>query len=302
MLATMQLRAFVAVFESGTVTAAANRLGRTQPQTSRLVADLEQASSLMLFRREKRRLVPTEEGAAFYEEVVRTLHGLDDLTRVASVLRRDRPEQFYILTMPNLAHTIVPACISRMRKRFPRMVANVDIATRNQLGAVVGLRPFDIAVAALPPIDLPSMVTTPLGSVPTFVLVPKSLPLASQRLIALSDIAAVPFVATSRSTVLRVMLDELCAREQVSLRIVAEAPNVLTAGRIAEAGVGVAIVDGLTARYVDDSALAIRPWEPGLFFTLGLIEPKGTRPNRLVAPFAEECRRTFRAHARYWRS
>jgi DNA-binding transcriptional LysR family regulator len=302
MLATMQLRAFVAVFESGTVTEAASRVGRTQPQTSRLVAELEQASGLVLFRREKRRLVPTEEGAAFYEEVARTLHGLDDLTRVASVLRRDRPEQFYILTMPNLAHTIVPDCISRMRKRFPRMIANVDIATRNQLGAVVGFRPFDIALAVLPSIDLPGMVMSPLGSVPTVALVPKSLPLAKQRLITLGDIAAVPFVATSRSTVLRVMLDELCAREQVALHLVAEAPNVLTAGRMAETGVGVAIVDGLTARYVDASAVAVRPWKPGLAFTLGLIEPKRARPNRIAPAFAEECRRTFHAHARHWKS
>jgi DNA-binding transcriptional LysR family regulator len=99
-----------------------------------------------------------------------------------------------------------------------------------------------------------------------------------------------------------VMLDELCAREQVALHLVAEAPNVLTAGRMAETGVGVAIVDGLTARYVDASAVAVRPWKPGLAFTLGLIEPKRARPNRIAPAFAEECRRTFHAHARHWKS
>lgn len=302
MLPIMQLRAFVAVFENGTVTEAANRLGRTQPQTSRLVADLEQSSGLRLFHREKRRLVPTAEGAAFYEEIVRTLHSLDDLTRVASSLRRDLPEQLHILTMPNLAHTIVPACIARTRRRFPRMVANVDIATRNQLGAVVGFRPFDIALAVLRPMDLPNMEMQPLGSVPTFVVVPRALPLARRRLISLGDLAAVPFVATSRSTILRVMLDDLCSREQMSLRFVAEAPNVLTAARLAEAGAGVTIVDGLTAAYLDDKAVTVRRWKPGLSFTLGLIQPKDIRASRLAAPFADECRLVFQAHARRWKA
>lgn len=296
MFPTMQLRAFVAIFETGTVTEAARRLGRTQPQVSRLVAELEQASGLVLFLREKRRLVPTEEGAAFYDEVVRILHGLDDLTRLAAALSRGRPEHLRILAMPNLALSIVPESLSRLRKRFPAAVASIETASRNQLGAIVGFRPFDIAIAILP-IDLPNMAVTTLGSVRTFALVPKHLPLANESQITMKQLASTPFVATSRNTVLRLKLDEFCTREKLSLQVVSEAPNVMTAARMAEAGVGVTIADELTASSVDEKLVAVRSWKPGWSSKIGLIVPKGSRVSRVAAAFVEECHATFEAYA-----
>src|SRR5262252_10321550 len=75
------LQALRAVMESGTVTGAAARLGRTQPQVSRLIGDLEQDLRLKLFSREKKRLVPTEEGRAFYTQALLVLEQVDGIPR-----------------------------------------------------------------------------------------------------------------------------------------------------------------------------------------------------------------------------
>jgi DNA-binding transcriptional LysR family regulator len=52
--------------KTGTVTAAALRLHRTQPQVSRLIGTLEEELGFKVFSRHKRRLTPTQDGRVFY--------------------------------------------------------------------------------------------------------------------------------------------------------------------------------------------------------------------------------------------
>src|SRR5260370_33479477 len=61
-----RLQAFRAVFESGSVTGAAQRLHMTQPAVSRLIGDLEKELGLALFARQRQRLVAPEGGRAFF--------------------------------------------------------------------------------------------------------------------------------------------------------------------------------------------------------------------------------------------
>jgi hypothetical protein len=51
-----RLQAFRAVYEIGSVTAAAQRLHMTQPAVSRLIGDLEKELGLQLFARQRQRL------------------------------------------------------------------------------------------------------------------------------------------------------------------------------------------------------------------------------------------------------
>lgn len=72
-----ELRAFVAVFESGGFTAAAKRLGLTTNAVSLRVQKLESGLDVRLFARTTRRVAPTDEARAFYARVSPTLEELD---------------------------------------------------------------------------------------------------------------------------------------------------------------------------------------------------------------------------------
>src|SRR5690625_7672400 len=74
-----QVEAFRAVMQFGSITAAAQALGVTQPAVSRLIADLEYAISFLLFERRGARLLPTREAIELYGEVERMYYGLDRL-------------------------------------------------------------------------------------------------------------------------------------------------------------------------------------------------------------------------------
>ena len=72
------LRTFVAVVETGSFTAAADRLGVAKSATSRRMASLESRLGVQLLQRTTRRLSLTDTGRSFYERSARILADLDE--------------------------------------------------------------------------------------------------------------------------------------------------------------------------------------------------------------------------------
>lgn len=83
MIKFQQLNAFKAVYELGTMMAASAHIHVTQPAISRLVASLEHQLGFALFQRIRGRLVPTDKGRAFYQEVGKAFLALEHLEHSA---------------------------------------------------------------------------------------------------------------------------------------------------------------------------------------------------------------------------
>jgi DNA-binding transcriptional LysR family regulator len=73
-----EMRTFVKVVESGSMTAAAERLGIAKSAVSRRLADLEGRLSVQLFRRTTRTLKVTDTGQGFYERCLRILADVEE--------------------------------------------------------------------------------------------------------------------------------------------------------------------------------------------------------------------------------
>ena len=83
-LSIRQLQTFREIMRSGSVTAAARVLGRTQPSVSAMLASLEAEFGFELFLRQKGRLVPTPEAHFFFAEAEEIL---ERVTRSAQAMR-----------------------------------------------------------------------------------------------------------------------------------------------------------------------------------------------------------------------
>ena len=77
MLSLEWLRTFIAVYQSGTTTAAAELLNKTQPGVSNHIAALESAVGAKLFDRTARRMLPTEKGKELYSWLIEPMEKLD---------------------------------------------------------------------------------------------------------------------------------------------------------------------------------------------------------------------------------
>ena len=83
---TETIRSFLAVYETGSFTAAAKRLYTEQPVITKRVSCLERELGCQLFTRTTRRVIPTPAGEAFYETASEALVLLDRASAAARLL------------------------------------------------------------------------------------------------------------------------------------------------------------------------------------------------------------------------
>lgn len=108
MLEDFRLKVFLTVAESGSFTAAANKLGISQPAVSQNVAELEKELDSQLFDRSPARVTLTEKGVLFrgYAEQIMHWYGVaSDAFRPASVFEYSKqPEKPLVLSLDEVSN------------------------------------------------------------------------------------------------------------------------------------------------------------------------------------------------------
>ncbi|WP_455235181.1 LysR family transcriptional regulator [Thiogranum longum] len=137
------IEALVAVVESGTFSAAGERLGVAKSVISRRVSQLEQRLGSRLLHRTTRRLSLTDAGRNFYQRAVQILADLDDAEQGVSaasaelrgILKVAAPLSF------GLAH--LSSALTDFLEQHPAIEVNLDLNDRNVNLVEEG---FDLAV------------------------------------------------------------------------------------------------------------------------------------------------------------
>jgi len=125
-----RLAYFAEVVETGSFTAAAERLGITKAVVSQQVAKLEQAFETTLLVRTTRSVRPTEEGRAFYERCARILAEAQEAFDGLEVDDR-APTGMLRLTAPfDYGVAVVVPAIAEFHRRFPACTADILISDR----------------------------------------------------------------------------------------------------------------------------------------------------------------------------
>jgi DNA-binding transcriptional LysR family regulator len=275
------LRAFVAVCQHGTVTAAAESIHRTQPQVSRLISELEAELGFALFVREGRRLTPTIRGVRFFEEARRTLASFDDIERVASELRVERDAPVRVLAPPHAVHTVIPPAIARVRKKHPELHVQIEIITRSSIGTWSAYQPFDIGIAALP-FDLPWIRKEPLVRTKMLLLVPIKHPLANAERVTVADTAKYPLVTLQPSSFARQQMDEQFRLLGIAPEIVCETQSVMSACQMVACGIGLTPVDPLLMTAVGLTGVKAVEWDIPIHLEYCLFRPVSGTTTELV--------------------
>lgn len=119
-----QLRYFVAVVDSGSLSAAAKQLNISQPTISVTIKELEDELGVMLFNREKNRLVPTGAGTYFYSKVISVLQQLDSAVMGTKKMSADSK----IVTVgipPMIGSFFTPMLLGAVNKKISSFDLNI---------------------------------------------------------------------------------------------------------------------------------------------------------------------------------
>ncbi|WP_018916493.1 LysR family transcriptional regulator [Vreelandella zhanjiangensis] len=115
------IRAFCAVAEFGTVSAAARQLGETKGSISRRLSRLEHRLGVALLARAPRAVSPTEEGTAFYIKAREALAWLDDAAEGARQ-SQDVPQGHLRVTAPvDIGIELLPPIVAKFRTLHPQI-------------------------------------------------------------------------------------------------------------------------------------------------------------------------------------
>jgi DNA-binding transcriptional LysR family regulator len=275
-----QLEAFRAVMLYGTVTLASEMLHLSQPATTRLVADLERSLRFKLFDRIKGRLQPTLAAVALFEEVERSLSGVDRIARAAEEIRSLRAGSLQVAAAPALGLSFLPHAIARYLA--PRPEANISLvvhSSRTIVDMVMGQR-CDIGFAFIP-IKHATAHGERLFSTRLVCALPAGHRLCTLDEIKPSDLAEERFVAQPRTVEARLELDALFAAHGVELKIQMETQLGHAVCSSVQAGAGVGIVDALSAWEFRDSGVVFKMLTPALTTEIAALTPS-QRPTPLL--------------------
>jgi DNA-binding transcriptional LysR family regulator len=241
-----QVEAFRAVMQRRNVTRAAESLGVSQPAVSRLLADFEAGVGFVLFERRGGRLVPTAEAHALNEEVERAFVGLERVAQAAGQIRERRRGVLSVAATPDLAADFLP----RVLASFAQEHEGVEVAlVAHEPAAVlesVGAQRCDLGFVAQS-MAHPQVRLAMLGEWPMRCIMPRGHSLARKRAVSAADCAGLAFVSFAGTSERRMRTDQVFAQAGVVRRAGAEATLAQSVVTLVEAGVGIALVDALSA-------------------------------------------------------
>jgi DNA-binding transcriptional LysR family regulator len=287
------LRAFV---ETGSVSQAADRLGRTQPQVGRLLTALEEEVGFSLFGRNSRPLTLTREGREFYTQVERVLAGHDGLNRFASQMRRGSRDHVRVLTAPFIAHAIVADAVAALARRSSTFTASIESRARLDIETWVGQETFDLGVTILP-LSHPTFETQEFLRLEAMAAMRPDHPLAQKDVIEFEEFVETDVIVTHPRSILRQHLERLCRETKKTLKVRFEATNGVVACQLAGRGLGCCLSDPFVARSSGVTNLVLRPFRPAFPLQYGFLYPAWQSRPRVVTELAGEIAKIAKAQS-----
>jgi DNA-binding transcriptional LysR family regulator len=164
------IRAFLAVAETGSLSAAARALGSSQPTLGRQVRDVEAALGVELFQRHAKGLSLTETGAAILP-VAQEMRAAAGQIALIAAGQDERPTGAVRVTASVIvAHFVLPPILARLRAKEPGVV--VDLVATDSTDNLL-FREADIALRMYRPDQL-DMVTRHVTDLPLGIYAAKS--------------------------------------------------------------------------------------------------------------------------------
>ena len=241
-----QIDVFNAVMVNKSITAAAVKLGSSQPTLSREVREIEGRLGFDLFLRFGKRLTPTQQAILLHEVVLRSFVGLDEISRAASAIRTHNAANFRIASIPAYAESIIPRVIQRFLKARQAMHFSVHSHEEPSLRHEMTTQVFDLCMAEnLFERESATSETAFVGDM--VCVLPQGHALATRAVLAPGDFAGQPFIYFSQNDPYRHKLDAVFHHANVARDYAAETTTAASVCAMVAAGVGISVINPLTA-------------------------------------------------------
>ncbi|MGJ4928894.1 LysR family transcriptional regulator [Bradyrhizobium sp. HKCCYLS2038] len=246
-LTIRQLRALVAVQNSGSVTSAAGRLNLTQPAVTLQIRNLQELAGLPLIQRTTDGMILTEAGRSVLALAERVEAALLDCEQALDILA-GRSGGRVAIGAVSTAKYFVPFAIAEFSRRFPKIDVTLRIGNRDSLREALRGYDLDIAIMGRPPADIP-VDMRPFGKHPHIIIAPAGHRLARRKRIAAEDLAGEVFITREPGSGTRLLMETYFDKHGLHPKTSMEMDSNETIKQAVIAGLGIAFISQHTVAH-----------------------------------------------------
>ena len=219
------IEAFSEVISCGSVSAAAKKLGVSQPAVSQLIKKLEESVGVPLFVRRNGLIFPTDRANSLRDDVEQLLMQLDKIQMQLNFGRTDQvilnPLRFSASL--SVVNEILPRVISTMHNKKPDMLFYVNSLPIVNMSQAIRRGNVDFTLS-IRKIEHSSIISKKLLSAREVCIMPKSHPLATKSTLSVDDINHEKMIMASRTDPAYESHRELLYKHKIRYQRILESP------------------------------------------------------------------------------
>ncbi len=278
-----QLEIIRAIAETGSFTAAGQKLHVSQSAISRQILLLEDELGEPVFLRIGRRIRITPAGESLLQLSHRVFQDLTDTVAGIGDSRESLQGNVRLAGGMTVCLYLFPAMLAELRRAHPQLEPKVSATSGERAVAQLRAGILDLGLLTLP-INEADLISVPLLTEELLVVTDPKHPLTQKRRITAQDLDNQSLVLFESGSNTRRVLEEFFLTEKIAPRIAMETENVEIIKAMVRAGLGISIIPFLAvAREVASGHLFCSRIEGrSLIRETGWVYPKTSRVPRTV--------------------
>ncbi len=289
-----QIEAFRLVFQTGSMTTAANLMFVTQPAISRLIKDLEATTEFTLFKRTGTGLLATQDAVLFYNEVEKSFIGLSHIVSAAQTIRSKREQVIHVATTGAFAYQCIPHALTQFRECWPNVRVKLTVTRSSEIMEFVATQQCDIGLTVTPPSQA-GIEFEDLPSFPVVCVLPIGHSLSRKEIIKPADLVREPLFLSPLGSLLQQRVARAFVDAGVPMNVVGEFTLGSAICVMVAQGSGVSILDALSASGTGHEKVVTRRFDPAMEFEPKLIFPAGISHSQPMKTFIKEIKARLKA-------
>jgi len=290
-----QLRAFTAIAETGTFTAAAERVHVTQAAISMQIRQLERETGVRLFVRAPRRVLLTEGGEKLLERARVILREHDAaLNELAALTGADKGRLRIGSASAMVSGDPLPQILKKLKATHAGVEASVISGTSEDLVQRLMNGEIDAAFVSLP-VEARGVQTELLNEDYLVAIASPRHKLAKQKVVSAYALSSEKLILGERGGNTRRLIDQFFAQAGVTPNVAMELSRLAAIKRMVEEDMGVGIVPLQSVQEEVAKGTLVRWWIEGaqINWQLGLARLVGGYESPIQLKFLQFCRERF---------
>ena len=239
-LSLRQLRVFDVLAETLNHSAAAERLGITQPAVSMLMRQLEGDAGLPLMVRRGRRMDLTAAGTMLLQHARAILEHARRIEETLASMQTGTHGHLHLGVVPT-ANYFAPRVLMEFQRQLPGVTFKLSVGRREDILAMLKDHRIDLAIGGHPPAEV-DLEAEAFARHPHCIVGAPEHPLAGQRKVSWSDLRGEPFIFRESGSATRLFLEHLLQSQSLQVNVTMELAGNETVKQAVMDGMGISFM------------------------------------------------------------